>query len=298
VWSAEPTHESIVSRELFDMVEERALRNTRAMKAGMPRAARTNKTLTGRLYPLRGRVRCGLCGYRMEGCHQKGANWYRCTYVYRRGAAAATIANHPKVHGIKEDKILGPVLDFLARRVFAPDRLQLLRDELTDATASPWEEHTAEVQRLKAELGKINRSLRAQTLRLEEHEDPNHPIVALASERIVELSTRKAAVTDRLAALKAQRPAGHHPDEIAAILDAVPDLRPTIATATEEELAEIFRTFDVEIAYDKDRQVLNLAATITPELVPDLANENDRPEGRSWDNEVAGAGFEPATFGL
>ncbi len=268
VWSAEPTHEPIVSRELFDMVEEQAQKNTNAMKAGMPRTARTQKTLPGRFYPLRRRLRCGLCGYRMEGSHQKNSNWYRCAYVYRRGAAAATVTNHPKVHGIKEDKVLGPILDFLVRRVFAPDRLQLLRADLTAATASPWEEHTAEVQRLDAELSKINRSLRAQTLRLEEHEDPTHPIVALATERIVELSTRKSAVTDALNALKTKRPAGHHPDQIVAVLDAVPDLRPTIATATEEELAEIFSAFDVQIAYDKDRQVLNLAATITPELDP------------------------------
>jgi hypothetical protein len=35
----------------------------------------------------------------------------------------------------------------------------------------------------------------------------------------------------------------------------------------------------VSIIYDRDRQRLTLAATITPELAPDLANENDRPEG-------------------
>lgn len=37
VWSPTPTHEVIISKELFDMVEERATRNTNAMKAGMPR---------------------------------------------------------------------------------------------------------------------------------------------------------------------------------------------------------------------------------------------------------------------
>jgi hypothetical protein len=73
------------------------------------------------------------------------------------------------------------------------------------------------------------------------------------------------------------------------MLDAVPDLRPTIATATDDELQEIFRAFDVSILYDKDGQMLTLAATITPELMPDLANENDRPGGRSQINEVAGA---------
>jgi site-specific DNA recombinase len=298
VWSATPTQEPIVSRELFDMVEERARRNTRAMKAGMPREQRARKTLTGRLYPLRGRVRCGMCGYHMEGSHQKGSNWYRCQYVYRRGAAAAAAADHPKVHGIKEEKLLDPILDFLSRRVFGPDRLRLLRDELAAATASTWEDHSAEVERLAGELGTLNRSLRAQTLRLEEHEDPAHPIVALATERIVELSTRKAAVTDALEALKEKRPAGHHPDEILSMLDAVPDLRQTLKTAADDELAEIFRAFDVRITYDKARQVLDFAATITPELLPALPNESDRPKERSQDNGVAGAGFEPATFGL
>ncbi|MGH2904715.1 MAG: recombinase family protein, partial [Solirubrobacteraceae bacterium] len=200
VWSPTPTHAPIISRELFDMVEERAQRNASRMKAGRPRAAHKRpKPQARRLYPLRGRVRCGLCGHRMEGSHQKGSNWYRCQYVYRRGAAAATLVDHPKVHGIKEDKILGPILDFLARRVFGPDRLRLLRDELADATASTWQEHGSEVERLESDLAKINRSLRAQTLRLEEHEDPNHPIVALASERIMELSAHKTAITDELA---------------------------------------------------------------------------------------------------
>jgi hypothetical protein len=61
-----------------------------------------------------------------------------------------------------------------------------------------------EAKRLEAELEKIKRSLRAQTLRLEEHDDPTHPVVVAASERIVELSTRKSAVADALGALRAQ----------------------------------------------------------------------------------------------
>jgi hypothetical protein len=55
----------------------------------------------------------------------------------------------------------------------------------------------------------------------------------------------------------------------------------------------------VRVSYDKARQVIDLAATITPELLPVLPNnDSDRPEERSQDNGVAGAGFEPATFGL
>jgi hypothetical protein len=52
----------------------------------------------------------------------------------------------------------------------------------------------------------------------------------------------------------------------------------------------------VTITYDKASERLNLAATITPELLP---LNDDRPGGAVADVwRVAGAGFEPATFGL
>jgi hypothetical protein len=85
------------------------------------------------------------------------------------------------------------------------------------------------------------------------------------SPRDNELSARKSAVADALDALRAKRPAGHHPDEIVAMLDA--DLRPALNAASEEELVEIFRAFDLTITYDKHEQRLHLAATITPELL-------------------------------
>jgi hypothetical protein len=76
------------------------------------------------------------------------------------------------------------------------------------------------------------------------------------------------------------------------MLYAVPDLRQTLKTGDDDELAEIFRAFDVRITYDKSRQVLDFAATITPELLPALPNESDRPEERAQD-KVAGAGSKP-----
>jgi hypothetical protein len=82
------------------------------------------------------------------------------------------------------------------------------------------------------------------------------------------------------------------------MLDAVPDLRPALNAASEEELVEIFRAFDLTITYDKHEQRLHVAATITPVLLPSSAQRQRPPEGRSQINDIAGAGFEPATFGL
>lgn len=299
VWSPTPVHKAIVSKELFEMVEDRAAGNTARAKLPQGEEYPQRKgQRPGRFYPLRGRVRCGLCGRRMEGCHQKGSNWYRCQYVTRRGHVAAEMADHPRVLGIKEANVLEPVLDFLARRVFGPDRLRLLRSELAKANNEDWQEHDAERERLEHELGGIERSLHRQTLRLEEHEDPNHPVVALATRRIEELAARKRAVAEAIEGLTVERPTGHRPDDILALLDALPDLRPALMKASDAELADILDAFDATITYDKANGKLILAATIRPDLAPKLRNENDRPEGRSLISGVAGAGFEPATFGL
>jgi hypothetical protein len=59
------------------------------------------------------------------------------------------------------------------------------------------------------------------------------------------------------------------------MLGAVPDLRQALTEASATQLSEIFSAFDVTITYDKENERLNLAATITPELIPD--NKNDRP---------------------
>jgi hypothetical protein len=78
----------------------------------------------------------------------------------------------------------------------------------------------------------------------------------------------------------------------------VPDLRRAIVKSTEAELAELFLAFDVSITYERETQALKLTAVLTPELLPKLGNKNNRPRRRSQDNGIAGAGFEPATFGL
>lgn len=86
-------------------------------------------------------------------------------------------------------------------------------------------------------------------------------------DRVLELSARRTAVANAFDALKAKRPAGHDPEEIEAMLDAVPGLRPAIEAATGEELAANFRALDVTITYDKAAQTLDLSATIGSELL-------------------------------
>ena len=82
----------------------------------------------------------------------------------------------------------------------------------------------------------MQRSLYRQTLRLEEHDNPDHPIVALATRRIEELAARQESIDEAITALRVKRPEGARPDEIVAMLDAIPDMREALNEADEDEL--------------------------------------------------------------
>lgn len=214
----------------------------------------------------------------MEGTYQKGSKWYRCRFSSSRGHVAAELAGHPRALQIKEELILHQLLDFMGRRLFGSERLRLLRDDLARTLADGWREHDARLQRLEHELEDLDRALYRQTLRLEEHDDPDHPVVALAKRRITELSARREATVEAIAALETERPGGSRPAEIEAMLAAIPDLRRALKSASQEELADILDRFDIEAVYDKPGRTLELAATITPELVPE-PERTDRPAG-------------------
>ncbi len=199
--------------------------------------------------------------------------------------------------GIKEDVILEHTLDFLARRIFGPERLALLRHELADAVAAAWSEHDTELERLRRELQETERSLHRQALRLEEHDDPYHPVIALAKQRITELSARRDATTQAIADLEATRPLGARPEEIETMLAAVPDLRSKLERYEPAELAELLDAFDLTATYDKPNRRLKLAATVTPELITALEAKRP-PEGRSRNCVIAGAGFEQTSATL
>ena len=290
VWSPAPTHEPLVPKELFDLVEERAQVHAEQAKRP-PQHYRRGSARPGRHYVLRGRVRCALCDRRMEGTYQREAKWYRCRFSATRGRVAAEVAGHPRALQIKEELIVEELLDFMGRRLFGPERLRLLRDELARFAEEGANDHAAERERLARERDDLDRALYRQALRLEEHDDPDHPVVALAKRRIAELSARREAVAHALDRLDAEHPdRSRQAEEIEEMLAKVPDLRPALASASDEELAEILEAFDVMAIYDKPNRTLELSATV--------AETNRPPSGRSGNSGIAGAGFEPATFGL
>jgi site-specific DNA recombinase len=212
--------------------------------------------------------------------------------VPKRPGLTAKLTGHPRVLGIKEDVVLEAVREFMAERPFGPDRLRLLSDELAASLGDAPQSIEADRKRLQGEQKKIEEALRRQALRLEEHDDPDHPVIRLATARIEELSAQGDSVAAALAELEGQRPEGPSPQEIEAMLSGVPDLSEILAEAESEELIELLDAFDVEISYDKPSSKLELSAALSSDLIEKAPAERSRNSG------IAGAGFEPATFGL
>jgi site-specific DNA recombinase len=113
IWSAEPAHQALVSRQTFDAVQARL--NDRASRT--PRKARSH----ARSYLLRGRLQCGLCQRRLQGQWIHGQAYYRCRYPAEYATAAGF--DHPRSVNLREADLL-PGIDAWLAQLTDPDHLQ------------------------------------------------------------------------------------------------------------------------------------------------------------------------------
>jgi site-specific DNA recombinase len=301
VWSEEMTHDALVSRELFEQVPERARMNEHEQKDGVQRNAPAKRERAGRFYVMRGRCVCDLCNHRMQGSTQKGRPYMRCLWSSGRGAAAVRATGHPGSLQVKEELLVEETIDFLATRVFAPAAILQLRSELEQETQPPADDAALKLDAVRTRAADLATKIERLVAVFEKHDDPEHPVVQATERRIEQLAAEQKSVEAEIRRLEVavqSAAAAPKPDDLAAILESLPDLRPALATYTDEELAELFSVFDIEARWNHHEKTLKLSATVFPELAEAL--EEERPleaAGRSK-SFIAGAGFEPATSGL
>ncbi|WP_202125916.1 recombinase family protein [Actinomadura physcomitrii] len=113
VWSSEPTHEPLVTKDCFIEAQKVAAvrwssRNADGVSSH-PNAKRT--------YSLRSFVFCAWCGRRMNGKASRGTVYYVCSPP--KGCAPE---GHPNTIRVREDLIIDELSDFLTDNVFDPHR--------------------------------------------------------------------------------------------------------------------------------------------------------------------------------
>jgi hypothetical protein len=85
-----------------------------------------------------------------------------------------------------------------------------------------------------------------------------------------------------------------------ALLARLPDLGKALRDAPPAIKHQVFDAFGLQVVYDKLNRRIEISATITEAIAAALENAKDLPEEVSsvTQRDIAGAGFEPATFGL
>jgi hypothetical protein len=189
VWSAEVTHEPLVSVEDFARVAEQ-------MGAGANRPAVRKARGARHPYPLRGLLVCGICGRRMAAQHNHGRAHYRCRYPAEY--SLANDVDHPRTVYVREDDVL-PALDGRLARIFDPQHLDETCAQLA-AASGPNDADQAGTDAARRALAEADGRLAKYRAALDKGADPT--VVAawiaevqgerLAAERT--LATRAATV--------------------------------------------------------------------------------------------------------
>ena len=122
VWSSRPTHEPLVTREIF----EAASTVGRFRKGSRTTAGTSTHPQTARTYTLRSYLRCDLCNHRTYGSTRRAYVYYRCTPSPRNHAHLPWFPTHPRHVLVREDQLMEPLANFFDRRVFGASRKVLL----------------------------------------------------------------------------------------------------------------------------------------------------------------------------
>jgi hypothetical protein len=283
IWSEEPAHDALVSREMFEKAARRSVARDNVVKA-----ARTRLDYTPRTYLLRSFLRCGACGLRMHGRARHGVSYYACETARRHAPLVAP--EHPRMVYVREDRAAERVIEFLQTHLFGPGRRERLARALEE-TDPERDAHRDDADRIRPELAELAVRIRRQISHLEALEADVDAADEIRS-RLRELAALKARRERELEA--AERALAAKPDlqQAQELVDLLPQLDVDAALLAEDSFRELLAALDFRATFEPARNELRVRATLVPELLP------ENGDGMSSLSSVPPAGIEPATRGL
>jgi site-specific DNA recombinase len=213
VWSAETTHEALVSPEDFARAQEQ-------MRAGRNRPAVRKAHRAPHPYMLRGLLSCGVCGRRMGGHTIRAETRYRCRYPLEY--SLANEVDHPRTVLVREDWIV-EALDAWLLQLFEPDRIEETVAELA-AAGGPTHADAASLDAAQRQLVDCDGRLAKYRAALEHGTD-----ATVVGTWIAEVQGERLAAERKLA--EAQPSPMMTAADFARIIEELGDLRPVLADA-------------------------------------------------------------------
>ncbi len=187
---------------------------------------------------------------------------------------------------------------FFAERIFGPMRLDKLARQLRAHQKASRKDLGAKQRQLRDRVADLDRRIGLQITALEQDIEPE-----LVGQRIAELRKDKESAEIELRALGPVGTDSEPQEDVGELLERLPDLTAALHDAPPALKRQVFDAFCLQITYDKPSRRIEISATITEQIAKALTNAKSLPEealDRSLvaPRDIAGAGFEPATFGL
>lgn len=241
VLSNQQFHAALVSREQFDLAQARM---TTRRTPEQPRP----KISQGR-YAFAGRIRCGLCGRRMEGSTTRDYRRYRCRL--RQDYAARASDEHPSNLQVGEAPLVAAVDAWIAS-AFNPDNLGATIASLVQAAGD--DDLTDRVVACRKEVAAQDAALaRYRVLALTGD-------LKVVAEWIAEAEAARRLAQAELANLT--RAMAAEPASVQAMLDAVGDVATAIRDAPPEDRRALYEALDLQATYDAQRNTVEVVCQI------------------------------------
>ena len=282
----EDAHLPIASDETFEATQAKFENRTRRVQE----SSKSN-------YLFAGIAHCcaGHNARSMQGKRRKGHAYYACNYGADYGETEALDAHAgQKWIYLREDALLPLVERFFEQRIFGPMRLDKLEKQLSAQRRSERRRGQLTGTRLRQQVAETDRKLKVQIQALEDGMDAE-----LVSARIAELRTDKETFAAALAEIGEEQ-VEQEDDYLSEQLARIPDLTETLRAAPPEVKRQTFDAFDLRIDFDKAAGRIEVSATVS-QAVADAFESTKALQTEGFSvavNDIAGAGFEPATFGL
>lgn len=253
VRSREPAHPAIVSVEHFTRVQ---LEMSARAGASMSERARMNRTrvTSSHSYVLRRRIRCTICGRRMEGSYRSHATFCRCRARSLAPGSPALQGHPPNVY-LREDHLTAKINSWVAR-LFDSAHVDSTVEALADANELARSIET-QAQSFRRRIAAAESTMERLRRAIEVGWDPE----ALTEQYNGAVAEKRAAQAGLTAIDPVPRlTAG----DMCAMVTHLGDMANALDRADRNDLAELYDALGLAIAYDHRLQVAEVS--ITPAL--------------------------------
>lgn len=283
VWSPRPTHEPLVTKELFDAVATVGRKRQGSRTTHGPNAHPATK----RTYVLRSYVYCGICDRRMFGKTRHQISYYACQPDTNEHRDQPWFPDHPKSLWIREEILITAISRFFATRIFGPNRRSHLTAALeaarsADGAGDRIANERATLEHAISAIGRLQaRLIRTLADGSDDDTDDLDPERekqfrdAIRQEHAT-LGGQRKQLAEQLARIRVSKHAVR-PADSEALLDALPHLDLDLALVPEEIQRRLYSAFGLEVRYSRPREELTLWVRIPGYLLDGLVSAAREP---------------------